>query len=155
MTKNNLTTGDQIPHFELKDQDNRLFNVSEHLGKHPLVIYFYPKDDTPGCTAEACSFRDQYEDFTVHKAKVIGISSDSVQSHKDFAEKYRLPFTLLSDPDEQVRKQFGVPGSFLGVFPGRVSYVVDEEGIIQNVFNSQSKAVQHVEEAIKQLKTMY
>lgn len=155
MSAKKLTTGDKIPHFELRDQDNRLFKMSEHLGKYPLVIYFYPKDDTPGCTAEACSFRDQYEDFTVHEAKVIGISSDTVQSHKDFAEKYRLPFTLLSDPDEQVRQKFGVPGSFLGLFPGRVSYVVDEEGIIQSVYNSQSKATQHVEEAISQLKSMY
>lgn len=155
MSTDKLTEGDKIPDIELRDQDNKFFKISEHLGKYPLVIFFYPKDDTPGCRAEACSFRDQYEDFSLYGAKIIGISSDSVKSHKDFAEKYRLPFTLLSDPDEQVRKRFGVPGSFMGLFPGRVSYVVDKEGTIQSVFNSQSKATQHVEEAIKQIKSMY
>ncbi len=99
MLQNAMTevkTGDRIPIFSLKDQDGKEFNIEDHLGS-PLVIYFYPKDDTPGCTREACSFRDQYEDFTSAGVNVIGISEDSHEDHRKFRDKYDLPFTLLSD----------------------------------------------------------
>lgn len=154
MSTKRISVGDEVADFELDDQNGRLFRLKEHLGKYPMVIYFYPKDDTPGCTAEACSFRDQYEDFSDQGVKVIGISSDSIQSHKNFAEKHRLPFTLLSDPEDQVRKKFGVPRSFLGLIPGRVTYVVDREGIIQHVFNSQFRSSRHVQEAIEHIKSL-
>jgi peroxiredoxin Q/BCP len=147
-----IKVGDPVPVFTLPDQNGEEFDVSKMIGVKNLVIYFYPKDDTPGCTKEACKFRDDYEDFTDLGALVIGISSDDVESHKKFAAKHNLPFTLLSDSDKAVRKQFGVPTNLLGLLPGRVTYVVDRDGIVQGVFNSQFKAEQHIEEAKNVLK---
>lgn len=149
-----LKTGSKIPSFILPDQDGNDVDINDMLGKSNLVIYFYPKDDTPGCTAEACTFRDQFVDFKDAGAEVIGISSDSVASHKQFAEKHRLPFRLLSDSAKKVRKAFGVPADMLGLIPGRVTYVVDKQGVIQHIFNSQLNAAKHVEEAIAVLKRL-
>lgn len=122
------------------------------LGKKKLVIYFYPKDDSPGCTKEACYFRDQYEIFNEAGAIIIGISGQSVESHKKFAAKYRLSFTLLSDKDNNIRKMFGVPTNFIGLLPGRVTYVTDREGKVVYIFNSQTEAARHVDEALRILK---
>jgi len=116
------------------------------------VIYFYPKDDTPGCTKEACSFRDQFEVFADADAVIIGISGQSVESHRKFAEKHRLRFTLLSDEGNTLRKLFGVPTNFLGLLPGRVTYVADKTGKVISVFNSQLQSSKHVDEAIRILK---
>lgn len=142
-----LKKGDKIPEFTLLDQQGEEYSVSSDLGKNLIVIYFYPKDDTPGCTKEACSFRDSFEEFSDYGAKVIGISADSPVSHKKFAEKHNLPFTLLSDKGNLVRKQFGVKGSLFGLLPGRVTFIIDKGGTIQHVFDSQFNALQHVEEA--------
>lgn len=150
----NISVGSKIPDFSSVNQDGEIFSISSVLGKKNLVIYFYPKDDSPGCTKEACSFRDQFEVFADADALIIGVSSQSVKSHKEFAEKYRLKYTLLSDEDEKLRKLFGVPTSLFGLLPGRVTYVVNKEGIIVYVFNSQIKAIQHVDEALKILKEM-
>ena len=103
---NEIKTGSTIPQFSLQDQNGNMFDISSVLGKKNLVIYFYPKDDTPGCTVEACSFRDQFDVFTEADAVIIGISGQSVESHKDFAEKHRLTFTLLSDEGNKIRKLF-------------------------------------------------
>jgi len=149
-----VEVGSKIPEFVLLDQNGNEFDIKSVLGKKNLVIYFYPKDDTPGCTKEACSFRDQYEDFKDVDAEVIGISSDDVESHKNFAEKYQLSFTLLSDTDGKVRKMFGVPTNLLGMIPGRVTYVVNKEGKVILLFNSQTKAEQHVTEALEVLKNL-
>lgn len=149
-----LGKGDKIPSFKLKDQHDEWVNIDDHIGESPLVIYFYPKDDTPGCTREACSFRDSFEDFEALNAKVFGISADSPKSHKKFAEKHRLNFTLLSDQSRKVEKQFGVPRSILGLLPGRVTYIVDQSGVIRHVFNSQFNADKHVKEAIRVIKAM-
>lgn len=148
-TMNELKIGDPIPSFTLLDQDGNLFNSDSVLGKKNVVIYFYPKDDSPGCTAQACSFRDQYEDFKDADAIIIGISSQSVESHKKFALKHRLSFTLLSDNGNKIRKQFGVPTNLLGLLPGRVTYVADKTGKVIYVFNSQLQATKHVEEALR------
>lgn len=147
-----IKKGDQCPKFTLKDQNGEQFNMEEVLGKENLVLYFYPKDDSPGCTKQACSFRDAFEDFVEVGARVIGISSDDEESHKKFAEKHNLPFTLLADADKKVRKMFGVPTNLLGLIPGRVTYVVDKEGIVQGVFNSQMNFDKHVTEAMKIVK---
>jgi peroxiredoxin Q/BCP len=147
-----IEVGSKIPEFTLLDQNGNELDIKSVLGKKNLVIYFYPKDDTPGCTKEACSFRDQYEDFKDVDAEVIGISSDDVESHKNFAEKYRLSFTLLSDTDGKIRKMFGVPTNMLGMIPGRVTYVVNKKGEVILIFNSQTKAEQHVTEALEALK---
>jgi peroxiredoxin Q/BCP len=145
--------GDKIPNFTAKDSEGNDFNSNDALGKKPLVIYFYPKDNTPGCTAQACSFRDQYEDFKELGAEVIGISSDSVVSHQQFTEKYRLPFLLLSDTDKKIRKLFGVPAGLFGILPGRVTYVVDKTGTVIMVFDSMM-ATKHIPKALEAIKKM-
>ncbi|MCL4135909.1 UNVERIFIED_CONTAM: hypothetical protein GTU68_021234 [Idotea baltica] len=147
-----LKIGDQVPEFSLKDQNNKSVDITNFIGKNPMVIYFYPKDDTPGCTKEACKFRDEFEAFTDLEVKVIGISADDVESHKNFADKYRLPFTLLADTENKVRKLFGVPKSMLGLVPGRVTYVVNNKGTIIHIFNSQFGAEKHITEALNKLK---
>ena len=131
-----LQTGDKIPEFSAKDNNGNDFESSSIVGKKPVVFYFYPKDNTPGCTAQACSFRDQYEDFKDLGAEVVGISSDSIASHEKFVQQYQLPFILLSDNDKKIRKLFGVKPDLLGLIPGRVTYVVDKNGIIQFIFDS-------------------
>jgi peroxiredoxin Q/BCP len=146
-----IQKGDKCPSFKLTDQNGEVFNVDEVIGKDNLVIYFYPKDDSPGCTKQACSFRDAFEDFKEAGARVIGISSDDEKSHKKFAEKHNLPFTLLADSKKVVRKQFGVPTNLLGLLPGRVTYIVDKEGVVQGVFNSQLNFDKHISEALKVL----
>jgi thioredoxin-dependent peroxiredoxin len=128
-------------------------NFKDFIGKKPVVLYFYPKDDTPGCTKEACAFRDDYDQFEKLDAQVIGISSDSVDSHRRFAKKHNLPFTLLSDEGSKVRRLYGVPNTF-GLFPGRVTYVIDEEGVVRHIFSSQLGVEQHVEEALKALQSI-
>ncbi len=147
-----IKIGSAIPSFALSDQNGQVFDIKSVLGKKNLVIYFYPKDDTPGCTKEACSFRDQFEVFTNADAVIIGISGQSVESHKKFAEKYRLRFTLLSDDENKIRKRFGVPTNFLGLLPGRVTYVADKTGKVIYIFNSQTQASKHVDEALRILK---
>jgi len=153
-TKEKIEKGSKVPSFALKDQDGKLFDIQAVLGKKNLVIYFYPKDDSPGCTKEACYFRDQFEVFNQVDAKIIGISGQSVESHKKFAEKYHLSFTLLSDEGNKVRKLFGVPTDLFGVLPGRVTYVVDKTGTVLYVFDSQSQATKHVDEALRILKEL-
>lgn len=147
-----LQLGDKIPHFISIDANAKPFDIKDYLGK-PLVIYFYPKDDTPGCTIQACTFRDNYEEFKNLGAEVIGISSDSLQSHQKFASRYKLPFILLSDFDKKIRKLFGVPNDFLGLIPGRASYVVDKNGIVQLIFDSASSKI-HIQKALEILKRM-
>jgi thioredoxin-dependent peroxiredoxin len=153
-TKQKVEKGSKVPSFTLKDQNGKLFDIQNVLGKKNLVIYFYPKDDSPGCTKEACYFRDQFEVFTEADAMIIGISGQSVESHKKFAEKYHLTFTLLSDDGNKVRKLFGVPTDLFGAIPGRVTYVVDKAGTVVYVFDSQSQATKHVDEALRILKEM-
>jgi peroxiredoxin Q/BCP len=139
------------PDFTLPKQDGSSVSLKELLAKGAVVLYFYPKDDTPGCTVEACSFRDAYEDFKDAGAEVVGISSDSAGSHRAFADKHRLPFTLVSDAGGKVRKLYGVP-STLGLLPGRVTYVIDAGGVVRHVFNSQLNVGKHVTEALEVLK---
>lgn len=149
-----LVVGDIIPEFQLLTQDGTNFNSADIVGKQAMVIYFYPKDDTPGCTKEACKFRDEFEVFSDLNTTVIGISSDDVASHKAFAEKYNLPFTLLADTDKEVRKLFGVPGFGAGLIPGRVTYIVDKKGVLQYVFNNMSEAEKHIDKALEILKSL-
>lgn len=147
-----LQVGDRTPDFTLSSATGENVSLSDFLGKKAVVIYFYPKDDTPGCTAESCAFRDNYDVFTEAGAEVIGISGDSVASHQQFASKYQLPFILLSDSQNQVRKLFDVPAT-LFVLPGRVTYVIDKEGIVRHIFNSMLDFKAHVDEAIKTIKS--
>ncbi len=149
MAKHSVKTGDRIPPFKLRDQNNEIADSESLLAQKALVLFFYPKDDTPGCTAEACAFRDQFEVFTEAGAKVVGISADPPDSHKAFAQKHRLPYLLLSDEDNEVRKQFGVPKSLLGILPGRVTYIIDQNGIVRHIFSSQLNVQKHISEALR------
>ena len=150
-TKAGVGVGSKAPDFSLPSQSGEMVNLKDFLGQKPVVLFFYPKDDTPGCTKEACAFRDDYAEFGKLDAEVIGISSDSVDSHRRFASKHDLPFTLLSDEGGKVRRLYGVPSTF-GLFPGRVTYVIDEEGMVRHVFSSQLGVEQHVKEALKALR---
>jgi len=143
-----IQKGELVPNFKLKNQDGNDFEFKDHLGKGKIVLYFYPKDETPGCIMEACAFRDSYQVFTDAGVEVIGISSDSVESHKQFAEKYNLPFILLSDTGEKVRKMFGVSKT-LGLIPGRVTFVIDENGVVLYIFNSQFRFNEHIKKTLK------
>lgn len=145
-----LKVGDTLPHFTAKDTNGTDFNSADYVGKQSLVIYFYPKDDTPGCTVQACSFRDNYEDFKRLGAEVIGISADTVQSHLNFKSRFNLPFILLSDRDKKLRKMFGVENNFF-LLPGRETFVVDKTGRVQLVFNSMSAKI-HITKALEFLK---
>ena len=149
-TRDRVDVGSKAPDFTLPTQSGQMLSLNEFLGEKPVVLFFYPKDDTPGCTKQACVFRDNNEVFKERDAEVIGISSDSVESHRGFAAKHNLPYTLLSDEDKKVRKLYGVPNT-LGLFPGRVTYIIDREGIVRHVFSSQLGAEKHVKEAIKAL----
>jgi peroxiredoxin Q/BCP len=148
-----LASGTKAPDFTLNDQDGKAVRLADFHGKQNVVVYFYPRDDTPGCTKESCAFRDQFTAFTDVGSAVIGISSDSEASHKAFAEKHKLPFTLLSDVGGKVRSAFGVPATF-GLLPGRVTYVIDKQGVIRHAFNSQLNPTKHVDEAIEVLKSL-
>ena len=148
-----LKVGGKIPNFAAINTNGDLFDSDEVVGKKPVVIYFYPKDNTRVCTEQACSFRDQYEDFKALGAEVIGISSDSLKSHVAFANEYKLPFILLSDFDKKIRKSFGVPNDYLGLIPGRATYVADKDGIVQFIFDSTSGKI-HIQKALEILKRM-
>ena len=149
-----IQIGDKCPDFQLPDATGQMIQISEFIGKKKLVIYFYPKDDTPGCTKEACSFRDSYEDFKNFDCEVIGISSDDEQKHAAFASRHKLPFILLSDKDKVARKLFGVPGNLFGLIPGRVTYIIGLDGIVKGIYNSQTNPLGHIEKALELIKSM-
>jgi len=143
--------GDPAPDFTLPSQTGEEITLSDVLRRGPVVLYFYPKDETPGCTAEACGFRDSYEVFKEAGAEVLGVSSDSVAAHEGFATRHRLPFTLLADQGGRIRKRYGVPAT-LGILPGRVTYVIDGGGVVRHVFSSQTGVQRHVSEALDALR---
>lgn len=146
-----VRVGDAAPEFQLEDADGRSVSLEDYRGRSNVVVFFYPKDETPGCTAEACAFRDQYEAFRDAGAEVLGISGDSRASHAGFRDRHRLPFPILSDPGDAVRTRFGVPRT-LGLIPGRVTYVIDRAGVVRHVFSSQFRPAKHVAEAMEILR---
>lgn len=139
-----LKTGSKCPFFELKNQDGRLIKIEDYIGKENLVIYFYPRDETGGCTAQACEFRDLHDDFEALDARIMGISADSVESHQSFAKKYKLNFDLLADEDRKVKKMFAVNSFLFNLFPTRQTFVVDKRGIIVASYNELLNAKNHV-----------
>ncbi len=144
-----LAAGDRAPLIALSDQSGTE-RRSEQLGGKALVLFFYPKDDTPGCTMEACAFRDSYSDLQAMGAEVWGVSGDDAASHQRFASRHNLPYPLLVDQGNQLRKAFGVP-SVLGLLPGRVTYVIDGQGVVRHVFNNLLDGPAHRREAIEAL----
>jgi peroxiredoxin Q/BCP len=142
-----VRVGDPAPDVELAPAGGEPLRLSDFREKSEVVLFFYPKDETPGCTAEACAFRDNFEAFREAGAEVIGVSADSAESHARFAGRHGLPFRLVSDTDGSLRARFGVPKT-LGLFPGRVTYVIDKHGIVRHIFSSQLQATKHVDEAL-------
>ena len=147
-----LQIGDNCPIFSLENQDGKTINIADFIGQKILVIYFYPKDDTSGCTKEACLFRDSHEAFKDFGCEVFGISSDSVSSHLKFAKKNRLTFNLLADIKQDVRNSFGVPRSLFGLISGRVTYIIDLKGEIRGIYNSMTDATGHITKALEMVK---
>lgn len=147
-----ITIGDTCPTFTLLNQEGKKINIQDFIGKKNIIIYFYPKDNTPGCTKEACSFRDAMQDLNNLNCEVFGISADSVSSHKAFAERFKLTFNLLSDENNSVRKQFKVPANLFGLIPGRVTYIIDQEGKVIHIINSQTNPEKHINETIEVVK---
>ena len=143
-----LGVGEPAPDFALPSATGETVRLSDFRGKAEVVLFFYPKDNSPACTLEACSFRDSHEAFREAGAEVIGISADSADSHRRFSERFRLPFVLLADVNGAVRAQYGVPRT-LGLFPGRVTYLIDRDGIVRHIFSSQFQPWRHVPEALK------
>ncbi len=146
-----LKVGEKAPDFTALTDNNERITLSAKLKEGPVVLYFYPKDETPGCIAEACSFRDRWEDFRKLDATVLGVSSDSTESHKNFKSHRNLQFTLVSDETKEIRKAYGAIGTLI---PPRITFVIDRDGIIREVYNSQLNASNHVEVALKTLKSI-
>ena len=142
-----IEVGTKAPLFSLPDKDGKTVNLKDYIGKKSIVLYFYPKDYSSGCTSEACTFRDRYELFKKADAEVIGVSSDSEESHKQFSATYKLPFVLVSDVDSKARKLYNVSKT-MGLIPGRVTYIIDKKGIIRHIFSSQFNPKKHIDEAL-------
>jgi peroxiredoxin Q/BCP len=148
-----VKVGDKAPDFTLPSQTGKKVTLSQFFGKKNVVLYFYPKDESKGCTRQACEFRDKYEVYLDLGAEVIGVSSDDVKSHESFASEHNLPFILLSDTEKNVRKLYGVPSTFW-IIPGRVTYIIDKKGIVRYVFSSQFQPKKHIPESISALKNL-
>ena len=151
--QNEIQIGKPAPDFVLPCSTGEPIRLSDFRGKSEVVLFFYPKDNSPACTAQACSFRDHYEAFRDAGAEVIGISSDSEASHERFARFWKLPFFLVSDDKGEVRARYGVSRT-LGLFPGRVTYLIDREGVIRHIFSSQFQPGRHVSEMLEALRKM-
>ena len=150
---NRVSEGDVAPNFSLPAQDGRVVSLTDFLGKKNVVLYFYPKDFTIGCTAEARNFSENYEELMELNAEVVGVSSDTAESHSDFAEECHVKYPLLSDRGGRVREIYGIKSSF-GLIPGRVTFVIGSDGIVRHVFSSQISPKRHVAEAIESLKKL-
>ena len=148
-----INIGDQAADFSQPDQNGRLVSLADFRGEKAVVLFFYPADESPICTKEACGFRDAYQEFTDAGAVVIGISADSLEKHRSFASHHRLQFHLLCDADGSLRKAFGVPKS-LGLLPGRVTYVIDTQSIVRHLFSGQLAADRHVQEALQTVRDL-
>jgi len=142
-----LKAGQEAPNFSLPDQNDNSVSLLDFRGKKNVIIFFYPKDNTPGCTAQSCSFRDNYSAFNELNTQVIGVSQDSVESHKDFSQRNQLSYPILCDADGSVRKLYGLKKLF-GLIPDRVSFAINKNGIIQHVFCSQFQSTKHIEEML-------
>ncbi|MEI7640566.1 MAG: peroxiredoxin [bacterium] len=148
-----LKVGDKAPDWTLQDKTGKDISLKDFVGKKIVVLYFYPKDYSPGCTAEACSFRDAYEVFKQKGAEVIGISDDDGKSHEGFATQHKLPFILLSDPSGKTADSYGI-GKMFFILRDRVTFVIDAQGIIRHIFNNQFEATKHISEALKAIEEL-
>jgi peroxiredoxin Q/BCP len=147
-----LEIGDKAPDFSLLDEHGKPVSLKDYLGKNIVVLYFYPKDFTSGCTTEACSFRDNYQPYREKGAVVIGVSLDSVESHKKFSEKYNLPFAILSDSGKETAKAYGVLG-IGGLLAKRVTFIIDKNGTIAHIF-PKVDVTRHSEEVLQAIEEL-
>lgn len=147
-----LKINDKAPDFKAKDHNGNSISLSNYLGNKYVVLFFYPKDFTPGCTAEACAFRDAYEDFLDAGAEVIGISGDGDASHQNFAKQHKLPYPLLPDTDKKIRKAYDIPTSLLGMVTGRITYLVNKEGLIKYAYRDNLNPVAHIKAILNLIK---
>ena len=145
----NTEVGDKFQVEKLRNQSSEIIDLGEVVGNTPCIILFYPKDFTPGCTKEVCSFQENLSDLNDLGIKVIGISSDSESKHKAFARQYNIEFDLLSDPENKFRKKVGVPSDMFGLLPGRVTYMIDDQGIVKDIVQSQLKIDMHLKKALE------
>lgn len=154
VTEDQVKVGDLAPAFTLPTQGGKTVSLGDFRGKKTVVLYFYPNNEGAGCITEACTFRDNYEDFKDAGAEVIGVSSDSANSHQQFASHHRLPFILASDEDGALRKLYGVADedTQFGLLPGRVTYVIDAQGVVRLIFSSMFSAEKHIQEALAVVK---
>jgi peroxiredoxin Q/BCP len=148
-----IHVGDRAPDFELLAANGQTVRLSDFRGNKNVVLYFYPASETPGCTVQACGFRDAYSQFQALGAEVIGISGDPLDKQTGFQSHHRLPFLVLSDPDNKVRQTYGASTLF-GLFPGRVTYVIDKDGIVRYIFDSMFNVKEHIDSALKILRTL-
>jgi peroxiredoxin Q/BCP len=146
-----VKVGETAPDFSLQNQDGEIIALSDYYKKNNVVLFFYPKDFSPGCTIQVCHFRDNYEDFTDLGAEVIGVSSDSVESHKKFLDEYLLPFQLLSDEGGKVRRGYGSTKGY-GYLPGRYTFIIDMDGVVRHIFTSETDMKKHIDEALRILR---
>ncbi len=144
---NALVNGHKAFDFSLNNQDGKAVSLQD-FSNQSVVVFFYPKDFTPGCTQQVCGFRDQYATFQDAGVAVIGISGDDGQSHRKFADQHNVPFYILSDIGNQVRNAWGVPKT-LGLLPGRVTYVLDKDHVVRHIFSSQLNVDEHIKQALE------
>lgn len=148
-----LRVGDKAPDFELRDQHGAMVRLSTLLGQKPVVLFFYPRDDSPICTREVCAFRDAYADFAAAGAEVLGISMDGTESHESFSAKHGLPYRILSDGKKEVLALYGIK-TILGFMPERVTFVIGKDGVIRHVYNALLRGAKHAEGALAALKKL-
>lgn len=148
-----LEPGQPAPDFTLPTNGGGQVRLSDFFGKKTVVLYFYPEDDTLGCTIESCTFRDVHQDFADAGAEVIGVSRDNVASHDHFRAKYQLPFTLASDPDGAVQRAYGAARAPLAL-RGRITFVIDRQGIIRDIYSSAFRVKEHVRRALELVRTL-
>lgn len=154
--KKMLNEGDSAPDFEIRLSNGESFPLSRLRGKRNVVLFFYPKDFTPGCTAEVCSFRERYEDITRFDALLLGVSYDDEKSHEAFMRKHRLPFSLISDHDRSIARAYGVDARLGGLLPGakRVTFVIDKQGIIRRILHYEVLVARHVAGVVETLQQL-
>jgi peroxiredoxin Q/BCP len=146
-----IKIGDHFPEFTLLDHNSNPFNINTLLGKSNLIIYFYPKNETYNCTKQACNFRDDFATFRNLNCEVIGVSNDSPKSHSSFKENHKLPFTLLSDSKGEIQKKLELPRNIFGLIPGRITFVINNKGIVIQIIDSALNMRKHIEEALNSL----
>jgi peroxiredoxin Q/BCP len=149
-----MKIGDRLPSFSLPDQHGASVTLESLLGQGPVVFFFYPKDETPGCTAEACAFRDATGDFVAAGAKILGVSSDDVASHKRFADKYGFTYPLLADVGGKLREAWGIKKAFFGLADSRVTVVVDKDGVVRHQYEAMLQSSRHVDEALATVRSL-